>query len=117
MKYIMNIMNPLAGRFQFSQNPNEKTKCTSFSFPLLTLAAGLVLAANPAQASNLLVNPGFESTSGHATYGTTVATGWTYFSPPEPPGYFGDYWVQTGTAHGLAAHSGANYWSQWSALG
>jgi hypothetical protein len=108
--------NPLAGRLQFSQNPNERTKRTSLIFPLLALAAGLVLAAGPAQAVNLLVNPGFEAESGHAPYGTTVATGWTYFSPPEPPGYYGDYWVQTGTAHGLAAHSGANYWSQWSAL-
>ncbi|HXR05288.1 MAG TPA: hypothetical protein VN836_11330 [Verrucomicrobiae bacterium] len=82
----------------------------------MVLVLGLVLAARPARASNLLVNPGFESTSGHAPYGTTVAPGWTYFSPPELPGYFGDYWVQTGTAHGLAANSGANYWSQWSAL-
>jgi hypothetical protein len=113
MKYIM---NSLAGSFQFSRHPNERTKLTSLNFPLLALVAGLVLAAGPAQAGNLLVNPGFESSVGHADYGTTVATGWTYFSPPEPPGYFGDYWVQTGNAHGLAAHSGANYWAQWSAL-
>ena len=113
MKYIM---NSLAGSFQFSRNPNERTKLTSLNFPLLALVAGLVLAAGPAQAGNLLVNPGFESSVGHATYGTTVATGWTYYSPPEPPDYFGDYWVQTGNAHGLAAHSGANYWAQWSAL-
>ena len=114
MKYII---KPLAGSFEFSLSRNEKTKCTSLIFPLLALAAGLVLAAGTAHAGNLLVNPDFESSSGHAPYGTTVAPGWTYFSPPEPPGYFGDYWVQTGTAHGLAAHSGANYWSQWSALG
>jgi hypothetical protein len=113
MKYIM---NSLTGSFQFSRNPNERTKSTSLNFPLLALAAGLVLAAGPVQAGNLLVNPGFEAESGHAPYGTTVATGWTYFSPPEPPGYFGDYWVQTGTAHGVAAHSGANYWGEWSAL-
>ena len=111
------IMKSLAGSFEFAQNPNERKKCTSVNFPLLALAAGLVLAANPAHAGNLLVNPGFEAESGHAPYGTTVATGWTYYSPPEPPDYFGDYWVQPGTAHGLAAHSGANYWSQWSALG
>ena len=98
------------------RNPNERTKRTTVHLSLLALVAGLVLAANPVQAENLLVNPGFESSSGHATYGTTVAPGWTYYSPPEPPGYFGDYWVQTGIAHGLAAHSGANYWSQWSAL-
>jgi hypothetical protein len=117
MKYMKYIMNSLAGSVQFSQNPNERTKCTSLNFPLLALAAGLVLAASPAHAFNLLGNPGFEGSVGHATYGTIVAPSWTYFSPPEPPGYFGDYWVQTGTAHGLAAHSGANYWAQWSALG
>jgi hypothetical protein len=113
MKYIM---KSLAGSFVFSLNRNEKTKCTSLISPLLALAAGLVLAASPAHAFNLLGNPGFESSVGHALYGQVVAPGWTYFSPPEPPGYFGDYWVQTGTAHGLAAHSGSNYWAQWSAL-
>ena len=116
MKYI-NIMNSLAGRFQFSQNLNERTKFTSLNFPLLALAAGLVLAAGPAQAVNLLVNPGFETPPpGHAAYGTVVATGWTYFSPPEPPGYFGDYWVQSGIAHGVPPHSGTNYWNEWYAL-
>jgi hypothetical protein len=113
---MKNVINSLATSFRILQNPKEGTKHTTAIFPVLALVAGLVLAANPAQAGYLLVNPGFEAESGHAPYGTTVATGWTYFSPPEPPGYFGDYWVQTGTAHGLAAHSGANYWSQWSAL-
>jgi hypothetical protein len=110
MKYVI---NSLAGSVQFSRNPNERTKYTSLNFALLALAAGLVLAAGPAQASNLLVNPGFETPpSGHAVYGTTVATGWTYFSPPEPPGYFGDYWVD----NAVVAHSGTFYWKQWSAL-
>ena len=114
MKYIM---KSLVRSFQFSQNRNEKTKCTSLNFPLLALAAGLVLAAGPAQAQNLLVNPGFETPpSGHALWGTTVATGWTYFSPPEPPGYFGDYWVQSGIAHGVAAYDGTCYWNEWGAL-
>ena len=110
MKYVM---NSLAGSFQFSRHPNERTKCTSLNFSLLALVAGLVLAAGPAQAGNLLVNPGFETPpSGHATYGTTVATGWTYFSPPEPPGYFGDYWVDNAGG----GHSGTFYWKQWGAL-
>ena len=88
------------------------------NFPLLALATALVLAASPVQAANLLVNPGFETPpSGHAPYGTTVATGWTYFSPPVPSGYFGDYWVQVSPAHNLAANSGGYYWNQWSALG
>src|ERR1035437_381215 len=74
MKYIM---NSLAGSFQFSRHPNERTKCTSLYFPLLALIAGLVLATGPAQAGNLLVNPGFEANSGNST-----PSGWTYFAPP-----------------------------------
>ena len=110
------VINSSATNLRVLRNPKEGTKCATLIFPVLAIVAGLVLAANPAHAGNLLVNPGFESTSGHALYGTTVATGWTYFSPPEPPDYFGDYWVQTGTAHGVAAHSGTNYWNEWSAL-
>src|ERR1035437_6157533 len=114
---MKNIMNSLAGSFQFSRHPNERTKCTFLNLPLLALAAGLVLAAGPAQASNLLVNPGFETPpSGHAVYGQPVATGWTYFSPSEPPGYFGDYWVQSSISHGVAANSGTCYWNEWGAL-
>ncbi len=58
-------------------------------------------------AGNLLVNPGFEANSGHV-----IATGWTYFSPPTPPGYFGDYWVENAPP----PHSGLLYWKQWGAL-
>src|SRR5450759_4348365 len=78
MKYVM---NSLAGNVQFSRNPNERTKLTSLYFPLLALVAGLVLAAGPAQAGNLLVlvNPGFETPPGNAQ---VVATDWTYFAPP-----------------------------------
>jgi hypothetical protein len=88
-------------------------------FVLLILTVGLGLAVAPAQATNLLVNPGLETPpSGHIPYSTPPpATGWTYFSPPEPPSYFGDYWVQSiSTDHGLAAHSGTFYWNEWSAL-
>ena len=100
-------MSSLTGSVQFSQHPNERIKCTSLNFPLLALAAGLVLAAGPAQASNLLVNPSFEANSGHA-----VATGWTYFSPPPPPNYFGNYWVEST----VSAHSGTLYWKEWGVL-
>jgi hypothetical protein len=79
---------------------------------LLAMGAGLLMAGSPAGAQNLLVNPGFElPPSGHNTV-TNPATGWTYFSPPPPPGYFGDFWVDT--AHG--AHSGTFYWKEWGAL-
>ena len=110
------VANSLAGSVRFSPNPNKRTYA-SVNFSLLSLVAGFVLATGPVQAGNLLVNSDFEAPpSGHATYGTTVATGWTYFSPPEPTGYFGDYWVQTGLAHGVAAYLGACYWNQWNAL-
>jgi hypothetical protein len=68
----------------------------------------LLLAGTRAYASNLLVNPGFET----APSGHTVPAGWTYYSAPTPPGYFGDYWVE----QGARAHSGTFYWKQWDAL-
>src|SRR5439155_17946284 len=92
------------------RNPNERMtfKTLHFShFSVLALAAALVLAGSPARGGNLLVNPGFEANSGHL-----VATGWTYFSPPPPPGYFGDYWVESS----VPAHSGTLYWKEWGAL-
>lgn len=97
------IMKSLAGSLQFSQNPNERTKLETLNFALLTLVAGLVLAANPAQASNLLVNPGFEANSGHI-----IPVGWTRFAPTnaQPAG---NYWVEA------PAHSGAVGWKQWGA--
>ena len=76
-------------------------------FSVLALAAALVLAGSPARGGNLLVNPGFEANNGHL-----VATGWTYFSAPPPPGYFGDYWVESS----VPAHSGTLYWKEWGAL-
>ncbi|HEY5504067.1 MAG TPA: hypothetical protein VIK28_02840, partial [Sedimentisphaerales bacterium] len=81
-------MNSLAGSVQFSRNLNERTKCTSLIFPLLALAAGLVLAASPAQAGNLLVNPSFETNNGNV-----VPTGWTYFAPPSNTA--NNYWIVT----------------------
>jgi hypothetical protein len=76
-------------------------------FPLAVVGLILALAAVPAHGGNLLNNPGFEANSGHV-----VAAGWTYFSPPTPPGYFGDYWVE-GV---VAPHSGSLYWKEWGAL-
>ncbi len=75
-----------------------------------------MLVALPVRAFNLLVNPSFEvSPTGHNSL-TNVATGWTYFSPPTPAGYFGDYWVQsTGVLNGVTvfAHSGNFFWKEW----
>jgi hypothetical protein len=110
-------MNPLPCIYPCSRNSNNSTSFKTVNAALLVLAAAVVLAASPAQASNLLVNPGFESPpSGHATYGQTVATGWTYFSPPPPTGYFGDYWVVGPTDYGVSAHSGTYFWKEWGAL-
>jgi len=101
------FIHPLDGSFQSYQNPHAKTKCTLLNLPLLAFAASLVLAAVPTRASNILINPGFEANSGHV-----LAAGWTYFSPPPPPGYFGDYWVD----NAVPAHSGTYYWKEWGAL-
>src|SRR5712664_928918 len=98
---------PPAVGFRFSQNPYVRTKCKSLTFPLLALVAGFLLATNPVRASNVLVNPGFEANSGHL-----IPIGWTYFSPPTPSNYFGDYWVESA----VAAHSGTFYWKEWGAL-
>lgn len=72
---------------------------------------GIVLASFVAtpllRASNILVNPSFELNSGHA-----IPVGWTYFSPPTPSGYFGDYWVESN----VKAHTGTFYWKEWGAL-
>src|SRR5436189_300861 len=68
--------------------------------PLLIVACAAALALclcpRASHAGNLLVNPSFEASSGHVTWPTTTpAVGWTYFSPPEPSTYFGDYWVES----------------------
>ena len=109
MKYIM---KSLAGSIRFAQNSNERTKHTILIFPLLALAAGLVLAAGQAQAQNLLANPGFEANSGN-----NIPTGWTYFSPPSARV---DYWIVTQISANdgglVTAQSGTNWWKQWNEL-
>src|SRR5690348_16777408 len=102
---------------QISDAPS--CQCVSPRKPKLlwSLSGFLVLALSPAAgwAGNLLVNPSFDTgINGHVSYTSTVqpATGWTYFSPPEPSTYFGDYWVESA----LPAHSGKFYWKEWGAL-
>src|ERR1035437_5972697 len=110
---MKNIMNSLAGSFQFSRHPNERTKCTSLNFPLLALTAGLLLAVGPAQAQNILVNPSFETNNGQV-----FPTGWTYFEPPSTT--VKDYWIVTSTdgcSPHMAAHSGSLLWKEWWANG
>jgi hypothetical protein len=82
-------------------------KAHNFFVLLSALLAGFVMTAVTARANNVLANPGFESNGGHA-----VAIGWTYFSPPTAPGYYGNYWVESAPP----AHSGSLYWKEWGAL-
>jgi hypothetical protein len=81
----------------------------------VTLAAGLVLSAGPAQAANRLVNPDFEI----APSGQTVAADWTYFAPPTLSTNIHDYWVvatnSVGCSH-MLPQSGTFYWKEWGAL-
>ncbi len=114
MKYVM---KSLVGSFQFSQNLNQRTKPKSLIFPLLALAAGLVLAANPGQAqTNLLQNPGFETPPS----GQIVPADWNYFAPPTLPPSTKDYWVvdmgSVGGSPPMPPHSGTFFWKEWGAL-
>ncbi|MCC6820182.1 MAG: hypothetical protein IT579_05565 [Verrucomicrobia subdivision 3 bacterium] len=86
-----------------SRNPIKRLKSRTLNFSLLALAAFLMLAASPAHASNLLVNPGFESSSGRV-----VPVGWTRFAPTNAQSP-GNYWVEA------PAHSGTVGWKQWGA--
>ena len=112
---MKNIANSLAASVQFSRKPNKRTDSASLNFPLLAMIAGLVLAAGPAQAGNLLVNPSFEANSGQK-----VPTGWTYFMSPLSPipsgGGTNHYWVVGPTDAGVSAHSGTFFWKEWGAL-
>src|SRR5438477_1424339 len=87
-------------------------KHASFSPPkqltFRVLAVTLLFAASAAPASNLLVNPSFESNNGH-----TLPVGWSYFSPPTNSSYFGDFWVENNPP---VAHTGTFYWKEWGAL-
>ena len=100
------------GGFQFDQKMHVKSKSAFSNFPLLTLILGLVQATCLAQAGNLLVNPGFET----SPYGQAVPTGWTYFAPPTLGAGVQDYWVVGPTDFGVTAHSGTFFWKQWNAL-
>ena len=66
------------------------------------LIAAWALSGSPAQAANILVNPGFESDGGHNGNGITA---WNCSSP-------GNVWIN----QDAYAHSGGNYykaWGQW----
>lgn len=81
-------------------------------FRLAVMTAVLTLAAVPARAVNILVNPSFElPPHGHVSPTTPpVAFGWTRFAPPTAQA-FGNYWVD----NAVAAHTGTYYWKEWGA--
>src|SRR5690348_7160925 len=100
-------------------NPIKRTRGTRVHRSFLAFAVWLMLAAFPAHAVNLLVNPSFEiPPSGHLAY-PPAYNGWTYFSPPVPPGYFGDYWIVGGndSGDGIYPHSGNEIWKEWPVIG
>ena len=72
---------PPAGSVPTWRELLNKVTRESLHFPLAVVGLILALATVPAYGGNLLNNPGFEANSGHV-----VAAGWTYFSPPTPPG-------------------------------
>lgn len=89
--------------FRCSGDRDSKQRNKTINSKLLILAVAFTLSANRANASNLLINPGFESTSGHV-----IPVGWTRFAATNAqPG--GNYWIE------LPAHSGAVGWKQWGA--
>ena len=79
---------------------------------MFAVVAAILLAADPAQASNLLVNSGFETPPVNAQ---VVASGWTYFAPPTLNPSVHNYWV-AGPDYGAPALFGSFFWKQWGAL-
>src|SRR5690348_874431 len=77
--------------------------------PLHGLALALVglflLSALDARAANILVNPSFETNSGHA-----LPVGWSRFAPTNAQS-FGNYWIEGN----VPAQSGQQYWKEWGA--
>lgn len=98
-------MKSPTGSFRVVRNSIERSKPSSSIVSVLAFAAACLLAAMPARAANLLVNPGFEQNSGH-----NIPIGWTRFAPASAQP-FGNYWIESR----LAAHSGTYYWKQWGA--
>jgi len=71
----------------------------------LLATAALAMAALPAMAANLLVNPSFEANSGHV-----LPTGWTRFAAPTAQP-FGNYWIEGN----VTPQQGSLYYKEWGA--
>ncbi len=79
-------------------------KLRSLDLTFLVTAAVVMLVASPVGAANLLVNPGFESSSGRI-----IPLGWKRFAPTNAQPGNNNYWVEA------PAHSGSVGWKQWGA--
>jgi hypothetical protein len=102
-------MNPLIRVYSFSPNANDGASFKTVNSALLALVAAVVLAASPAQAANLLVNPSFENNSGHV-----IPVNWTRFAPPTAQGASqstGNYWIEGN----VPRQSGSLYFKEWGA--
>ena len=66
------------------------------------ILAGLILAGQPLQAANILINPGFEADGGHSL--NSSAAGWSI-----TPGYGGQAYIN----QDAYAHAGNNYYKVW----
>jgi hypothetical protein len=86
-----------------SQHPNtaRRTVFTRQSIILLAMLASLVLSDRVAQASNILLNPGFELSSG--AWPPVDPLNWTYYGPGQ------NYYINSDSY----AHSGNNYYKIW----
>src|SRR5690242_14788569 len=77
--------------------------CQKRKFTLSAIVGAAMLAAISAPAANLLVNPGFESNSGHV-----IPSGWTRFAPPTAAVY-GDY-----ATEGIVTNqAGSTHYKEW----
>jgi len=113
---MKNIINSSETNLNVLQNLKERAKHALLALPVWVLVTGLVLAACPAQALNLLQNPSFEANSGHS-----IPTSWTRFAPSTAAIYQpnGNYWVEvSGIENGnpVTAHSGNDFWKEWGAV-
>src|SRR5664279_4507473 len=102
-------MNSLPSVHSFSSNSNDGASSKTVNSALLALVAAVVLAASPAQAANLLVNPSFENNSGHV-----IPVNWTRFAPPTAQGASqstGNYWIEGN----VPRQSGSLYFIEWGA--
>ncbi|MEI7956669.1 MAG: hypothetical protein WCJ66_16005, partial [Verrucomicrobiota bacterium] len=105
-------MNILPRIYSFSRNSDNSICFKAVRPAMFAVVAAILLAADPAQASNLLVNSGFETPPVNAQ---VVASGWTYFAPPTLNPSVHNYWV-AGPDYGAPALFGSFFWKQWGAL-